>query len=160
MDNFSTELNDLLIKNYEAILKIEEIMLKSMDHIDLSISELHMVEAIGKEKGDGRTISDLSKDLGITLPSVTVAIQKLVRKGYAQKVRSQVDGRVVYVVLTRQGRKVDAMHRYFHRQMVRSVGGSIPPEEKQVLIDGMMHLYDFLSHSLQTMQEKRRKRSE
>ena len=46
----------------------------------MSISELHLVEAVGKCGGEGRTISGIAKELDITLPSVTVAINKLMKK--------------------------------------------------------------------------------
>lgn len=48
MDNFSAQLNDLLVGAYHSIGKLEELSLKSVKSVDLSISELHLLEAIGK----------------------------------------------------------------------------------------------------------------
>ena len=79
---------------------------KRSDSIDLSINEMHMLEAVGKgERTNTETISEIAEDLGITLPSVTVAINKLVKKGYVEKLRGEEDGRIVYVTLTKQGKK-------------------------------------------------------
>ena len=81
MDNFSAQLNDLLVGAYHSIGKLEELSLKSVKSVDLSISELHLLEAIGKGNAEGYTIGQLAQDMGITLPSVTVAIKKLEKEG-------------------------------------------------------------------------------
>ena len=103
-DSFEKELNEILVDTFHAILQVEENTLKRTK-IDLSISELHLLEAAGKSEKQGRTISKLAQELDITLPSVTVAINKLLKKGYVTKAHSGEDARMVYVVLTKQGRK-------------------------------------------------------
>jgi DNA-binding MarR family transcriptional regulator len=142
LDPFETELNEILVDTFRSILKVEEDTLKSTK-IDLSISGLHLLEAVGKNGKQGRTISELAQELEITLPSVTVAINKLLKKGYVKKEKCGEDGRRVYVVLTRQGSKVDHAHRYFHRQMVRQVSAEFSDREKQVLARGISKLDAF-----------------
>lgn len=46
-----------------------------------------MLQAIGKNKEKGRTISELASERYITLSSVTIAVNKLARKGYVLKPR-------------------------------------------------------------------------
>ena len=121
MKPFEEQLNEVIVDTYRSILRVEENILKRSDQTDLSISEIHMLEAVGKGKDRRRTISELAEVLNITLPSVTVAINKLMKKGYVEKVRGEEDGRIVYVSLTRQGRRIDSAHRYFHESMVRSI---------------------------------------
>ena len=103
MKPFEEQLNEVIVDTYRSILRVEENILKRSDQTDLSISEIHMLEAVGKGKDRRRTISELAEVLNITLPSVTVAINKLMKKGYVEKVRGEEDGRIVYVSLTRQG---------------------------------------------------------
>lgn len=148
MDAFSAELNITLVDTYRSINKVEEQAIKNMG-IELSISEMHLIEAVGKEKETGRTISDIAQELGITLPSVTVAINKLVKKGYVQKIKGESDGRTVYVVLTKSGRKIDAVHRYFHQQMVRKISEGFSDEEKEVLLKGIQKLNKFFKQNIQ-----------
>ena len=114
MKPFEEQLNEVIVDTYRSILRVEENILKRSDQTDLSISEIHMLEAVGKGKDRRRTISELAEVLNITLPSVTVAINKLMKKGYVEKVRGEEDGRIVYVSLTRQGRRIDSAHRYIH----------------------------------------------
>jgi DNA-binding MarR family transcriptional regulator len=155
MDEFSKELNQLLVSAYRSVLKLEELMLKSVeDQIDLSISELHMLDAISRGGNEGLTISDIAQKLEITLPSVTVAINKMVRKGYVEKLKSQRDGRVVHVQLSHQGRRINIAHRYFHEQMVRSVADSISLEQKEVLITGMRNLDGFFKRKINIMEQR------
>lgn len=143
MKPFEEQLNEVIVDTYRSILRVEENILKRSDQTDLSISEIHMLEAVGKGKDRRRTISELAEVLNITLPSVTVAINKLMKKGYVEKVRGEEDGRIVYVSLTRQGRRIDSAHRYFHESMVRSIIRDMTESEMQALYKGVMKLDTF-----------------
>ena len=148
MKPFEEQLNEVIVDTYRSILRVEEKILKRSDQTDLSISEIHMLEAVGKGKDRRRTISELAEVLNITLPSVTVAINKLMKKGYVEKVRGEEDGRIVYVSLTRQGRRIDSAHRYFHESMVRSIIRDMTESEMQALYKGVMKLDTFLKEQL------------
>ena len=148
MKPFEEQLNEVIVDTYRSILRVEENILKRSDQTDLSISEIHMLEAVGKGKDRRRTISELAEVLNITLPSVTVAINKLMKKGYVEKVRGEEDGRIVYVSLTRQGRRIDSAHRYFHESMVRSIIRDMTESELQALYKGVMKLDTFLKEQL------------
>lgn len=148
MKLFEEQLNEVIVDTYRSILRVEENILKRSDQTDLSISEIHMLEAVGKGKDRRRTISELAEVLNITLPSVTVAINKLMKKGYVEKVRGEEDGRIVYVSLTRQGRRIDSAHRYFHESMVRSIIRDMTESEMQALYKGVMKLDAFLKEQL------------
>lgn len=148
MKPFEEQLNEVIVDTYRSILRVEENILKRSDQTDLSISEIHMLEAVGKGKDRRRTISELAEVLNITQPSVTVAINKLMKKGYVEKVRGEEDGRIVYVSLTRQGRRIDSAHRYFHESMVRSIIRDMTESEMQALYKGVMKLDAFLKEQL------------
>lgn len=146
LDKFDTELNTVLVDTFKSILKVEEISLKNKGLKDLSISEMHLLEEVGKGGEKGLTISDIAEELKITPPSVTAAINKLEKKGYVQKNRCTQDGRVVYVTLTRLGKKIDSVHRYFHLQMIRSISKELNKEEKAILYKGIVGLNDFFKN--------------
>lgn len=154
MDAFETMLNTQLLNVYRLIEKLEEEMLRASKNIPLSISELHLLEAVALEdKGGGATISEISVSLDISLPSVTLAVNKLVRKGYVTKEKCGSDGRVVRVRLTREGRRAEAAHRYFHRSMVRNVTQEMTAEEKDALTKGVGKLETFLERNIQKYEE-------
>ncbi|WP_130861974.1 MarR family winged helix-turn-helix transcriptional regulator [Bacilliculturomica massiliensis] len=154
MDRFAEELNELIVETFRSINKMEEQTIRRFTKINLSISELHLIEAVARGGERGRTISDLAVDQEITLPSVTVAINKLVRKGYVEKVRSESDGRVVYVKLTRQGRKVNSGHQYFHKNLARGVASELSDEEKQILIKGVTKINGYFVDRNEALEKK------
>lgn len=148
MDAFAGQLNILLVDTFRSILKVEEDMLKNHHSLDLSITELHLVESVGKGGEEGITISSIAEDLSISLPSVTVAINKLQAKGYVEKARREADNRMVYVMLTRNGRRVDALHRRFHEAMVENIVRDMDEAEKVALTSGMIKLNSFFKDKL------------
>ena len=156
MQTFETQLNDLLVKAFRNIEEIEEQSLRKSNGMDLTISEIHLIEAVGplKEGSQGKTISEISEFLGISLPSVTLAINKLVKKGYVTKQKCDSDGRLVYVTLTRSGQKAEHAHRYFHRSMVRSISKSMDDAEKQALKKGIEKLNLFLHTNIEKNKER------
>lgn len=155
MESFSSKLNDVLVDTFGNILKFEEDLLKSSANTDLSISEMHLLEDVGKNKPDGKTISDLAASQKITLPSVTIAINKLVKKGYVVKEKSQMDGRVVYVRLTDKGLRIDKIHQYFHMKMVKEITEQMTDDEKEVLIRGMEKLNDFFTKKISRLEKQK-----
>ena len=150
MSLFETQLNALLVRAYRSIELIEEQQLSGLQKMNLTIAEIHLLEAVGtvRECPEGKTISEISECLGVSLPSVTLAINKLVKKGFVEKRKSQTDGRVVHVLLTKLGYKANRAHEYFHRKMVSSISSGLNNEEKQTLLQGMSKLNAFLDHSL------------
>jgi DNA-binding MarR family transcriptional regulator len=148
-DAFAAEFNNLLVETFRSILKVEEQMLKKHHSLDLSISEMHLIESVGKGGDTGLTISSIAEDLSISLPSVTVAINKLQAKGYVEKARGGADSRMVYVLLTRNGRRVDALHRRFHEAMVSNITQGMDEAEKLALTRGIVRLNSFFKDKLQ-----------
>lgn len=142
MDTFSTELNTILVDTFRTIMKIEENTVRKMKNSNLTISEVHVLESVGKGAGP-RTVSDIAQDLEISLPSVTIAINKLEKKGYVQKSRSADDGRQVLLRLTKTGQTINQVHRYFHEQLVRNVSKGFDDGEKTLLLRAMRNLNAF-----------------
>lgn len=143
MDTFSFKLNDILVDTFNKILQYEEDLIKHSENIDLTIGEMHLIETVGKKDNLRKTISDLAQAQNVSLPSMTIAINKLFKKGYVVKEKSVHDGRVVYVRLTKKGLRIDRIHHYFHRRMVDEVAKEMSDHEKEVLIQGIEKLNHF-----------------
>jgi DNA-binding MarR family transcriptional regulator len=143
MDPFCRELNDLLVNTYRSVARLEEDMLSDLSDASLSISEMHLIEQIGKAKDAGITITEIAQAQGVTLPSVTVSVKKLEKKGYVQKQRCEEDGRRILVTLTELGRRADISHRFFHRQMVGAVERAVAAQDREVLLHGLTTLNGF-----------------
>lgn len=146
---FEKELNYLLVSTFHTIEKVEQKMISQSGIVRLSISEIHLIEAVGLGRTP-KTISDLAQRLSITLASVTVGVNKLVQKELLQKKRSEKDGRVTYVTLTSKGRCVYRMHNDFHIRMAEYVSAGLTKEEKYVMLKGIKKLRDFFSMKVES----------
>ena len=109
-DSFIKQFNDTLSTSYVLYNRIEQIMFNSSKRFNLSVSELTMLEVINKSPVTGKMIGDIAHSLMITPSSVTIAVNRLEKKGYVARHRSTTDGRQVYVNLTEKGRHADRIH--------------------------------------------------
>ena len=134
--------NDYLVSVFNDILTIEESELKKSQFNDLSITEMHTIEAIGMYKK--KTSSEVAKELSITVGTLTVAINNLVKKGYVERLRSEDDRRVVKLGLTKKGKLLFRAHQHFHREMVKNILKGMEQEEEQALLRALKNLHDFL----------------
>jgi len=148
MDGFAAELNGILVEAYHNILRLEEQALKKTSKISLSISEMHLIECVGKGRENGRTVSELADDLNITRPSATIAVNKLEKKGYVKKASCENDGRVVRDYLTHEGEKIDAYHRFYHKNMVKEISDTMTDEEKNCLLKAIRKLNEYFIKSI------------
>ncbi|MBP3284288.1 MAG: MarR family transcriptional regulator [Clostridia bacterium] len=146
MCDFVVNVNDFLVNTFRSILKVEEKVLKNEKCKNLSISELHLIEAIGKKSA--MTVTQIAEKLSITLPSVTAAINKLRLKGYVKKERSEEDRRTVWVTLTEAGKEVELVHEKFHNELVASIANSFDETEKENLLDIVKKLDSFFKITL------------
>ena len=135
------ELNNLLVSVFNTILKIEEAALKASSDNKLSITEVHTLHAIGQ--GAPRTMTEVAVDLMINVSTLTIAINKLVEKGYVSRCRGEDDRRVVRIELTKPGLVIMEEHEKFHHTMVAQVVASLGEEEAKVLLSSMDNLKEF-----------------
>jgi len=142
-DDFGERLNELIVSTFRSILRVEERALQESGSTDLTMSEMHLIEAVSLLQHAKATVSDLAEYLQITLPSVTVAVNKLQAKGYVAKVRATSDARKVYVALTDLGEAVNEYHTLFHQRMVAAISRNFSMQEKGVLLQGVIKLNDF-----------------
>lgn len=134
--------NDYLVSVFNDILVIEESELKKSQFKDLSITEMHTIEAIGMYKK--KTTSEVAKELSITVGTLTIAINRLVKKEYVERIRSEDDRRVVKLGLTKKGKLLFRVHQHFHREMVKGVLNNMTADEEQALLKALKNLHGFL----------------
>ena len=136
------KINEYLTSIFNNVLVIEEVSLRGSRFKDISIKEMHTVDVIGNFSDV--TPSFVSKELMVTLGTVTTCLNNLERKGYIERIRSDQDRRVVYLHLTKKGRLVHRLHKRFHKAMVEKIIDGMSPEEIDVMGKGLTNLYQFL----------------
>lgn len=138
MNNLYGTLNELLVKLFNDILQIEERSLKDDQFNDLSITEMHVIEAIGLAQE--RNMSSVARALDITIGTLTIAINNLLRKGYVNRIRSDEDRRIVLISLTEKGQEAYQLHSEFHDEMIRTTISRLSEEEMKVLISALENI--------------------
>ena len=143
--------NKLLVQLFNDILQIEKNAMNNTEFKDLSITEIHTIEAIGKE--GNRTMGEIANDLRITVGTLTTAINRLIKKGYVERKRIEEDRRVVVVYLTESGKKVFDEHTLFHKEMIDEVAKNFEDYELKVLTKALSKVSEFFEDKYQDLKE-------
>ena len=134
-------LNELLVELFKDILEIEQKALNEGRFSDLSITEIHTIEAIGMYKP--RTMSEVASALDITVGTLTTAINNLVKKEYVERKRIEEDRRVVLIQLTKKGKLAYRVHEQFHLDMIKATIEGLTDHEEDVLVSSLEKLNVF-----------------
>jgi DNA-binding MarR family transcriptional regulator len=132
------EINKMLVEVYDDVNHIEEYSIKKGVFSDLSITEIHTIEAVGLY--GSKTMSEIAAELEITMGTLTTAVDKLIKKGYMERSRSNTDRRIVNVNLTKRGKLAYRIHEKFHLDMVEAVMDDFAAEEEEVLLTALRKL--------------------
>ncbi len=134
-------INDLLVRLFNQILDIESRYMRAHGIVDISISELHLLETISTF--DYPTMSDIAQKAMLTNGSVTIAIKRLEEKGYVIRQKDQQDRRVIRVRLTSKAIKSCQIHQSFHDDMVANICDDSPVIEDEILLQSLQQLVYF-----------------
>lgn len=129
------QINRMLVEVYDDVNRIEEYSIKSGEFSDLSITEIHTIEAVGLY--GSKTMSEIASELKITMGTLTIAVDKLIRKGYLERSRSESDRRIVNINLTKRGKLAYRIHEKFHLDMVKAVLMDFTAEEEEILLNAL-----------------------
>ncbi len=146
MTHEEQELGLLLSRVFENVVMTEEKSLQKGYFSDLSIAEMHTLDAIGPY--EARTMSETAQSLGVTTGTLTVSIDRLVRKGYVIRKRDEHDRRIVRISLTRDGKVACRMHSKFHAVLARHILEPYSKDEKDMLIHMVSEIDEFLTAQL------------
>lgn len=145
MDKSLSVINEVLIDIFKNILSIQHEYVVNRGEINvknLSYTEMHTISAIGEDSS--KSMSEVAKDLGITVGTLTIAINNLVKKGYVSRTRDELDRRVVLITLTDKGKKVCRIHDEFHTEMVKATIDGLTKEEEEFLTKALWKLDCFI----------------
>lgn len=142
VDENVKKINSILVKIFNMVLKLEEKAIKESIHKDLSITELHTLVAIGE--GRAKTMSQVAASLKISMSTLTVAVNRLVKKGYTDRFRIPEDRRIVKIQLTEAGIEAVREHEEFHTAMISEAISQIPEEQVGKFIESIDNINEYL----------------
>lgn len=134
-------INELLVKLFKNVIEIEERCLITPEFKDISVNDMHIIEAVGIE--EPKSMSTVAKLMSITTGTLTKSMDGLSDKGYVDRERGKKDKRVVFVSLTEKGRKAYAHHEKFHRSMIGHMRDGLSEQETTVLVYALAKLNDY-----------------
>ena len=107
---------------------------------DITMNQMHYLETIPKL--DSPTSGDLADIMGVTRPSVSAIVKKLIDTGYLTKTKSKIDGRVYYLHLTDKGLRFNELHSEVHHILARRITENLNDDE----IEDLAGLLGKLTH--------------
>ena len=131
--------HDILVNLFQEIMDIEEKALITAEFKNISVNDMHIIEAIGT--GEPKNMSTVAKLMSVTVGTLTIAINNLVKKGYVSRVRSEEDRRVVF--LTEKGKRAYQHHREFHDGMVKALVEGLDEGQQKILVKSLLNLRTF-----------------
>ena len=143
MENTLGKLNELISRAFSDISGAEQRAISDAGFDNISVHEAHTVEAIGLYMP--KTMSAVAEKLNITMGTLTVCINILMRKGIVVKKRSDLDKRVFMLTLTSEGRRLYRVHQRFHLELVSSLIADLSDYEADMFLDALSSLNRFLA---------------
>lgn len=136
--------NEILVNLFNDIMDIEEKALITEEFKDITGNDMHIIDAIGI--GSPRNMSTVAKTMSVTVGTLTIAINSLVKKNYVERVRSEEDRRVVLLSLSEKGKKAYHHHQKFHDDMIKATIKGLSKEETLVLVKAITNMTDFFKN--------------
>ena len=137
MDTYKT-LNEVLVNLFRDVMDIEQKAIITEEFQDITNNDMHIIEAIGMN--EPKNMSTIAREISVTVGTLTIAMNSLVKKGYVTRCRSMQDRRVVHISLSEKGVKAYYHHKHFHEQMIQGVVEVLTEEELQALIKALTKL--------------------
>lgn len=150
MNTYAT-LNDALVNLFRDVMGLEQKALIFQEYQDITNNDMHVIQAIGL--GEPKNMSTIAKALSVTVGTLTIAMNSLVKKGYVNRERGKEDRRVVYISLSEKGRCVYCRHEQFHRQMIEALLADLTQEETESLVNALAKLKNWFRKAEENKKE-------
>lgn len=144
-------LGELLEKIFHHSSSLEQRYIAQSEFKDISVNDMHILEAIGID--ETRNMSSVAKKIRVTVGTLTIAMNNLVKKGYVERRRGEKDRRIVLVMLTEKGRAAVTYHKLFMHQIGTVFKNRLSLEQCKELNGILESLEDHLLHQIECTKE-------
>ncbi len=107
------------------------------------IQYMDVIQSLSKQ-GIQVKVSDISDILNIPRPGVTRTVKEMEQKGLLQKISSPVDGRVTYISITEEGRKISQKYDEHYFSELSSYLEDISEEDADCMIRTIEKFYQIM----------------
>jgi DNA-binding MarR family transcriptional regulator len=99
---------------------------------DLSMPQLAVLMSVGRSPGIG--VGELAETLGVTTPTVSVALRKLEKQGWLRREADPEDRRAAHIHLTQKAMGLAQKVRSFHRKRIDEFMDALSASEQDQLV--------------------------
>ena len=121
------DLRDNIAKFSRLISEAEEKAKANSEIMDLAATQMSYLESIDELKNP--SITELSTNLKLKKPSVTVVVDRLMQKGCVYKTHSDEDRRSTHLHLTEVGKQINQRHELAHQYLIELFSRKLSVEE-------------------------------
>lgn len=141
MDTYG-QLCKVMDRVYDAHIGLEQKFVAASEFKDISVNDMHVLDAIGPDTE--KNMSSVAKTVGVTVGTLTIAVNGLVKKGYVLRKRSEKDRRVVLISLSERGALAYAYHQKFYEKMGYILGSHLEEKNAAMLAECLGKVLDYL----------------
>lgn len=160
MVNWEREtLNYFLVNVFHEILKAEEQSISSTEFSNLSLKEIHVLEAVclASDQGKDNRAAAIASALRITPGTLTTSVSLLEKKGYLIRKKDENDKRVVRIFATEKGLAAQQKHIAFHHEMIDGILDALNQEQAHAFACALEKLQTFFNEKYHNNSQKKRK---
>jgi DNA-binding MarR family transcriptional regulator len=117
----------------DLVEKVLEESISQSDFSDLTQQQFHYLQVIVRMKNPNLT--ELAGELGITKPTVTVLVDKLVEKGYVSRVKSDEDRRTVHLHINKKGARINALREVAYNRIAEKIKSGLSETETAIFTE-------------------------
>lgn len=134
------ELYDTVIDTFKKILYPEEWIA-----VDMFLSKTELFTLLQVERNGEIIMSQIADFISIPMSTATGMVERLVKKGYIERVRNDSDRRIVTIRLTDAGKKLTGDIKSVVMNMVKVVMDDLTEQEQALLYKLFFKVTDFFS---------------
>lgn len=121
-------LSKIIVEFYEKLSNWEESVVRDSG---LTTAQAHAIEIVGH--AGSIKMKELAKKIGVTTGTLTVAVDRLEKKGLLVRKPHETDRRSYLIELTPEGKACFEEHHEFHIRMTQEIVSDLSPGEQAQL---------------------------
>lgn len=122
------ELFDTLFDSLRKLLYPEEWI-----SIDLAVSKTELLTLLQVDRNGEIIMSQIADYINIPMSTATGLVERLVKKGYLERARSESDRRIVTIRLTDDGKKLAGEMKQTINSYIKLIYDALTEEERELL---------------------------
>jgi len=131
------ELKDLFLQFIEryhrVLLETDRVEQGSTGFPDITINQYFYLQ--GVQRHENITLTELAAVIGVSKPSATAAVTKLISDGFIVRTQSKTDQRKFHLSLTAKGREVFVHKQRAYREFIERLEQCTTKKEQKILAE-------------------------